>query len=569
MSPRRTVRLCLCLCLALTLTLACAAPDPEPAAPAPSSPLAQAQQLLGASDFEGAAEVLEEALAEDPEQAAGWQLLGIARRNLGQLDEAAEAYTRSATFPANVGAARTGLLLIDVARGDVDRAAERFAELRTTPGVDLGGLALRPELAALEGDARFADLFPGPEVFDRSPFVEDVQIVHEWRGSSGEAFGWEARRIGDVDGDGIIDAVISAPANAPPGDSRGRVVVVSGKSGAELWQATGTEGSQLGVSVEKAPDVDGDGVPDVAAGAGAGGAFVYSGPTGELIHRFDPPDGVVRFGNKVTGTGDLDGDGHGDVLVGAPGNPQDPDDAGQAFVYSGRDGALLLELRGERGGDGFGTSVAAAVQGDRFWLVIGAPNAGDGNRGRIDVFTDLSGDATFSIDAEESGQQLGAMFLSLVGDIDADGVLDVYATDFSDGARGPQTGRIYVHSGATGERLLTLTGETPGEGFGIGPARAGDLDGDGADDLAIGAWQYGAGAFSGGRVYLYSGREGALLGTITSNVPGETFGFDADGLGDVDGDGVLDLLVTSAWSMVDGPRSGRTFVVSGAGLIGR
>ena len=115
---------------------------------------------------------------------------------------------------------------------------------------------------------------------------------------------------------------------------------------------------------------------------------------------------------------------------------------------------------------------------------------------------------------------------------------------------------------------MTLVGEGPGDGFGIGPARGGDLDGDGTDDLVIGAWQQGSGAFSGGKVYLYSGKSGELIGAVTCNVPGDTFGFDADGLGDVDGDGVGDLLLTSAWSMVGGPRSGRTFVVSGAGLAG-
>ena len=59
------------------------------------------------------------------------------------------------------------------------------------------------------------------------------------------------------------------------------------------------------------------------------------------------------------------------------------------------------------------------------------------------------------------------------------------------------TGRIYVHSGADGKRLMTLTGESDGDGFGIGPADAGDVDGDGHDDLAIGAWQHSSAAPGG------------------------------------------------------------------------
>jgi hypothetical protein len=99
------------------------------------------------------------------------------------------------------------------------------------------------------------------------------------------------------------------------------------------------------------------------------------------------------------------------------------------------------------------------------------------------------------------------------------------------------TGRIYVHSGADGIRVLTLTGEAGGDGFGIGPADAGDVDGDGYDDLIIGAWRYGGAAPAGGKVYLFSGRDASLLDTYTGKVPGETLGFDATGVGDVNGDG--------------------------------
>ena len=63
---------------------------------------------------------------------------------------------------------------------------------------------------------------------------------------------------------------------------------------------------------------------------------------------------------------------------------------------------------------------------------------------------------------------------------------------------------------------------------------------------------------------MHSGKDGRLLRTITSRVPGDTLGFDSVGIGDVDGDGTLDLLVTSAYSGFGGYRSGRVFVLSGA-----
>jgi hypothetical protein len=178
------------------------------------------------------------------------------------------------------------------------------------------------------------------------------------------------------------------------------------------------------------------------------------------------------------------------------------------------------------------------------------------------VYAGASHALRFVIDADETGDALGAMFVSVPGDMDGDGLAEIYAADWSNAARGLSTGRIYVHSGRTGARLLTLTGETAGDGFGTSPSVAGDVDGDGRADLIVGAWQYGKAAVSGGRAYLFSGRDGRLLRTFTDRTPGDTLGFDAVGLGDVDADGTVDLLLTAAWSGVHGYHSGRVFVIS-------
>ena len=151
---------------------------------------------------------------------------------------------------------------------------------------------------------------------------------------------------------------------------------------------------------------------------------------------------------------------------------------------------------------------------------------------------------------------------TVLGDVDSDGVPDVYASDWSNDAKGPSTGRVYVHSGKDGHQLFALTGETAGEGFGTSSSVAGDVDGDGHADLIVGPWQYSGAAVGGGRAYLYSGKDGHLMRTYTCRTPGDTFGFDAVTMGDVSGDGVSAFLITSGWSGVNGTHSGRVFLIS-------
>ncbi len=162
----------------------------------------------------------------------------------------------------------------------------------------------------------------------------------------------------------------------------------------------------------------------------------------------------------------------------------------------------------------------------------------------------------FVVDADDTGGALGGMFVSVPGDFDRDGTPDIYISDWPNTAKGPFTGRIYVHSGKDGHRLFGLTGETAGEGFGTSPSVAGDVDGDGYPDLIVGAWQYARAAAGAGRAYLYSGKDGHLIKTFTCRVPGEAFGFDAVTMGDIDHDGIVDFLITSAYSAIHGYHSG-------------
>src|SRR6185369_5602274 len=152
--------------------------------------------------------------------------------------------------------------------------------------------------------------------------------------------------------------------------------------------------------------------------------------------------------------------------------------------------------------------------------VVGAPAAGPNKHGRTYVYDSLAQKPAFVIDSDETGNALGAMFVSVPGDMDGDSVPDVYVSDWSNTAKGPSTGRVYVHSGRDGHRLFTFTGETAGEGFGTSPSVAGDVDHDGHADLIVGAWQYSKEAVGAGRAYLYSGKDGHLIKTFTCRIPG-------------------------------------------------
>lgn len=537
----------------------------QPGPPRPPAEVAAAQAALQAGHVDSAIRTLESYFVRNPTATVGRLLLGNAYSQKGELDKAIAAYER-VTLPRPTRLQAMSLIAgIHARRGNNEEALKLLGQLKASGAYDMDLARTGADFAALRSDPRFASLMFVPDDF-RNPFVEPVRVIHEWRGETkGDQFSWIARGIGDVDGDKVSDIVTSAPtfgANGQP-TGRGKVYVYSGRSGKPLWERTGEPGENLGTGLEGAGDVDRDGVPDVIAGAPASGrAYVFSGRDGKTLLRLTGT-AAESYGNSAAGAGDQNGDGHADLIVGAPASNANGQGAGRAYVVSGKDGTVLTTLDGRQAGDGFGSIVAGDKRGRQTPVLVGAPRGGSNDRGSVAVYTRLTSGPTTVIDADSTGAALGAMFTSLVGDVNGDKVPDVYASDFGNSAKGASTGRVYVHSGADGRRLFTLTGENAGDGFGIGSADVGDLNRDGFDDLVLGAWQYSAVAASGGKIYVYSGKDRSLLRSITGRIPGETLGFDATGVGDVDGDGVVDLLVTSSWSNVTGFRSGRMFVISG------
>lgn len=545
--------------LTLFLTTGVVFGQAQPAAPT----LADGMARLQASDFAGAARILDQVTQREPDNGRAWRNLAVACQNLKEWDRAEEANQRALQVEPAVPTPLLSLGVVYALKGDRDQAFAWLAKARATHKIDMTQLDVTPELNPLKTDPRYKALLPIRADFD-DPFVEPVKIVREWDGeAANDQFGWIARNIGDVDGDGVPDVVTSAPTSNAGGENAGRIYVYSTKSGKLLWTADGHAKDQLGTGLEAAGDTNGDGIPDVvASGPGGGYANVYSGRDGKVLLTLRAEKVDDQFGRHASGVGDVNHDGFADVIVGAPNNGAAGDGAGRAYVYSGKDGKLLLTLTGERAGDNFGSAVAGFSDKDHTLLIVGAPGAGPRKTGRAYVYSDLSGKPKFTFDSDDTGTALGAMFLAVPGDVDGDGFPDVYASDWNNNAKGRSTGRVYAYSGKDGRLLLTLTGDTAGEGFGTSPAVAGDVDGDGHADFIVGAWQYSGAAMSGGRAYLYSGKDGHLMKTFTCRTPGDTFGFDAVTLGDVDGDGDSDFLITSGWSGVHGFHSGRMFIVS-------
>lgn len=312
-----------------------------------------------------------------------------------------------------------------------------------------------------------------------------VIAAHTRSGSGDDRMGYSLAAIGDVNSDGIPDYAIGSPGDdhlAVVGlllvnrTDAGRVDVISGANGAILETFLGgASGERLGTSIAGVDDMDGDGVRDLAigvpfsavGGTDAGRVEVRSPVTGNLIYSDDGSSGE-QLGTDVDDAGDVNGDGTGDYIVGAPFRDFffGPTDAGGATIYSGLSGTPLLSVAGSSANDHAGTSVAGLgdVNGDgKSDFAVGSPDAdfsGDADRGAVRVFSS-NGSAILTYFGELTTDRFGVDIVG-PGDLDGNGRGDLLVgIDRLQGpAAGSAEGTVILAPGVAG--LETYGAGTPG-----------------------------------------------------------------------------------------------------------
>lgn len=274
-----------------------------------------------------------------------------------------------------------------------------------------------------------------------------------------------------------------------------------------------------------------------------------------------------RIGAAVCGLGDLNGDGYDDFAVGLPyehgengGGPDgDPGTRweGRVRIYSGADYALLMELKSPAKAARFGYSINSAgdVNMDGYLdLIVGAPYDSSSVElgGRAFVFSGQEGAVLYTLSGPEEGELFGTC-VDGAGDVDGDGYDDLIIGAPLNSVAHEGSGRAYVISGKTGASLHLFDGDAVGDRLGFSVAGASDVDNDGYDDLIVGAPQpIRSGSFVGaGYARVYSGMDGSTLHTLTGTDGGDQFGCSVDGGEDLDLDGYDDLIVGAKLEDID------------------
>lgn len=366
--------------------------------------------------------------------------------------------------------------------------------------------------------------------------------------------GWSVAPAGDVNGDGVADVLVGAPQAGS-----GVVYLFAGSEAgvvtAPLSTLRGEDGGdEFGAAVSGAGDVNGDGFDDVIVGArghdqNRGRAYVFLGAADGLVTpaavMMDGEDSPAFFAESVSGAGDINGDCFADVIVGSPDYNST---TGRAYLYAGSPAGVsstpMTVITGEDASSSLGRSVSAAgdVNEDGYGDVLVGADMFNGFRGRVYLYLGSPEGIAETPESVLDGEAPDAIFgfaVSGAGDLNGDGPDDVVV-----GA--PWAERAYVFYGPTLERRVTLESPVRTEGFGWSVADAGDVDGDGYDDIIVGTGTRSAAPYDG-FAFVFPGSDAGVASapdsTLASDAPEDRFGYAVAGAGDLNVDGYDDVVV--------------------------
>lgn len=449
--------------------------------------------------------------------------------------------------------------------------------------------------------------------------------------AQGDNAGSALAGLGDVNGDGLPDFAVSAPQNDEAAIDAGQVYLFFGR--AEGWPqqvdlalASASflgerPNAHAGSAVAAAGDVNGDGYDDILIGANldgeagvrAGQVYLILGkeagwerdtPLSQADASFLGEADGDEAGTSVAGAGDVSGDGLDDLLIGAPKNAYAGERAGQAYLVLGRESGWLVDtplsaadasFMGQGSFESAAGSLAVVrdANGDGLddlligsWRRnnLGGPNAGEaylilGRQIGWTMRTSLA-----ASDASFMGENLGhwaGYSVAGVGDVNGDSLGDLLVGAPGNDDHGRQTGEAYLVLGkASGWAMNTSLAEVDASfrsewwghtWTGSAVAGAGDVNADGLDDLLIAGIIDEEGGLDAGQVHLVLGQStgwmqnSELVSAVSfwGEAPGDQSGKAVAGVGDVNGDGLDDLLVGAPLNDAAAPDAGQAYLLLG------